>query len=220
MPPHKKTLFRDLGILFLGAALLVLPGRDLRPAFSRGFCAVMNTLVGHVTFGSGGHAEFRPQTTAAAATVSLAGLIPGQSETWDAEVRLTDDTSHASTRFLLNARGLGFIPLVLLFAVVFLMPLERRRAALAGALAGAGLVAIVVGWTSLVLISRFSDPATMAVYQLQPMLKSILDSAVATLVNPPAARFIAPLGLGLSIVAWQMSRQKKLARRHWQNQFD
>jgi hypothetical protein len=220
MPLHRKALLRDLGILLLGAALVVLPGRDLRPAFSRGFCAVMNTLVGHVTFGSGGHVDFRPHSAAAPDTVSLAGFTPAQAETWDAEVRLTDDTSHTSNRFLLNARGLGFIPLVLVFAVVFLMPLERRRAALAGALASAGIIGIVVGWTTLVLVSRFSDPTTMAVYQLRPMLKSILDLAVAILVDPPAARFIAPLGLGLSIVAWQMSRQEKLARRRWQHRFD
>jgi hypothetical protein len=220
MPAHKKTLFRDLAILLLGAALLLLPGRDLRPAFSKGFCAVMNTLVGHVTFGAGGRVEFRPQSPATPAPVALAGLSPLDSGAWDAEVRLSNDATHASTRFLLNARGLGFIPLVLVFAVVFLMPLERRRAALAGALASAGLIGIVVAWTSLVLIARFSDSATMAVYQLQPVFKAILDAAVATLVDPPAARFIAPIGLGLSIVAWQMSRQKKHARRRWQRQFD
>jgi hypothetical protein len=215
MPKHKKTLIRDLCILLFGAALLVLPGSRLRPAFSQGFCAVMNTLVGHVTFGSGGRAQFRPRSA-----VALAAAAPVESETWDAEVLLTNDTSSVSTRFLLNARGLGFIPLVLMFVVVMLVPLERRRALLAGALGSAGLIGIVVGWTSLVLVSTFSNQASMGVYQLEPLFKWMLELAVKTLVNPPAARFIAPLGLGLSIVAWQMSRQKKLARQRWQEQFD
>jgi hypothetical protein len=213
MPSHRRTLIRDLAVLLMGAALLLLPGRGLRPAFSQGFCAVMNGLVGHVTFGTGGHVQFQAKPAAPSASA------PG-AELWDAEVALTDEGTHASTRFLLNARALGFIPLVLMMVLVLVMPLETRRTALAGALGSAAVIGIAVGWTLLLLVSTFSNQASMTVYQLGPMLKSALDLAMRTLVNPPAARFIAPLGLGVSIVAWQLSRQKKTARDNWHELYD
>ena len=221
MPPRKRTVTRDLTILILGAALLLLPGQGLRPAFSQGFCAVMNALVGHFEFGEGGRVWFQPKPQApqpAAATIT---------DAWDAEVLLTSDVTHASTAFLLNARGVGFIPLVLMAALILLTPLERRRVAVAGAVGTAAVVGIVVVWTSLLLIANFSNAAFLNVYQLPPALKSAVDVAVRTLVNPPAARFLAPIGLGLSIVAWQLSRQKKRTLtgrpRHadnWQEIFD
>jgi hypothetical protein len=216
MMQQRSTLVRDLCILVIGAALLVLPDRGLRPAFSQGFCAVMNALVGHVTFGAGGHVEFQPKPPAAALANTAAALPARGGQTFDAEVKLTDDVTHASTRFLLDARGLGFIPLVLMVVAVLVMPLERRRRAVAGALASAALLGIVTAWISLMLVSVFSNQASMAVYQLQPLLKSALDWTIATVVTPLAARLIAPIGLGLSIVAWQLSRQKKLAQRNWQ----
>lgn len=214
--PHTRSLARDLIILSVGAALLLLPGDRLRPAFSQGFCAVMNLLVGHVTFGAGGHVQFQAKTQAVPRAPE-ATAVPGG---WDAEVHLTDEGTHASTVFLLNARGVGFIPLVLMAALIMLTPLDRRRAAVAGAVGSAALVGVVVGWTLLLLISTFSNETSMTVYQLRPLLKSALDLAINTIVIPPVARFVAPLALGVSIVAWQLSRQKRAARAFTDVLFD
>ena len=190
-------LGRGLRALGLGA-LLLLATSGFRSGLTSVAAAWLEASIGQIDFGAQGRVSV---------AIARGKTDPALDQSWDTEIWLSDQQTGLATMFLLNPRRIFFVPLVLLATLVFAAPLPRRRQLIALAVGAAALLAHLLLFTALIVISTFSAEPNMTVYALGPVERTVLDLAMKALVNPPGNRFILPLFLALLVIAWQKAAE-------------
>ncbi len=190
-----------VAILVCGA----LPWPGLRQGFNSVFRGGGNALLAAFTFGKGGHASLAPLDATRNAAAKDSPPIQ-QHVAADTLLALRVDGRVGTVGLGLNLRREVYMPLVLFVAVVLAAPMRAR----------AKFRAVMVG-TPVVLLIAFGCIWCLALYtfafnvrgvlQLDAVGGLVVDLVYRGVLLPPGNRFIAPLAMGLGVVALEFVRQ-------------
>jgi hypothetical protein len=201
---------RRLSVPALSFVLVLLvagpPWPPVRRGFASAYCAVINSLLGSLTFGKGGHIHLSAGDTAPD------GRRPQGEVSTDSTMVMSIVGYRGSAVHGLSARRDGYLPLVVVLAAIAAAPLARRaklRCLLAGALIE---TAVIVASIWLFVVWDFAVGLGVAgIYDLSPFARDGLDLAFRALLLPPGNRFIIPL-LIVTALAWAAAATARAAR--------
>jgi hypothetical protein len=188
-----------LGLLVLGA----WPSTSVELAFSAAYCRCANLVLDQVTFGGRGHAHLN--------ALSSIDRRATDNVTADAVLALSVDHYRGSLPLGISLRRDVYLPLLIVLALIAAVPLPVRQrltclpiAAGVTMVAGIAANALVAAWTFSVELKGIYAPGSTAT--------ALRSFAYSALLLPPGNRFVAPLVLGLGLVAW-VSGVRRLGRR-------
>jgi hypothetical protein len=187
--------------LALFLALMVVgawPRPGAARAFSVIYCPIANLVLGHQTFGRGGHARLLP----------LDDVVrrDGDNVTADTALSLTVAGFTGDLRLGVSLRRDAYLPLLILVALIAASPLPAARRLAALAIGIPIMTALNLAALDLLVVSTFAL-RLKAIYDAGAVARGLLDFAGGALLTPPGNRFIAPLVLGAAIIAWQCTRR-------------
>jgi hypothetical protein len=187
----------------LFAALMLLggwPWPGVARAFSALYCPFGNLIVGHQTFGYGGHARLAP--------LDRIARQASDNVTADASIALTVDGFQGDMRLGVSLRRDAYLPLLIAIALIAAAPLALGRQLRSLAIA----VPLLLLWTAavfqLLVIWTFATQLR-GIYTSSPLQQRLVDLAYGALLAPPGNRFIAPIVLAIGTIAWQARRSDK-----------
>jgi hypothetical protein len=185
-----------LGGTTLALAIGMLPWPRLGEGWSRAFVALANGIVlGHAEFGAGGQAQLR------LARPEQRGK--GENVSTDAVLVLSVKGYQGNIELGMSSRRDGYLPLLVLIAVVVSAPLPWKRRS--GNLAAG--VPVIVGLSLVCLwlgIAAVFAGRVRGVYAPDSWSRATIVLAEQVLLLPPANRFVVPLCLGLLLSFWTL----------------
>jgi len=189
-----------LGIIAVGA----WPSTRIALGFSAGYCALANLVIERVTFGERGHARLDALPTI--------NRRDSDNVTSDTILSLPVDGYRGTIPLGISLRRDVYLPLLIVAALIVAFPLRVRQRltclALAGLVtlaAGTAANALVVAWTFSVELKGIYPTGTGAT--------AIRNFAYGALLLPPGNRFVAPLALGVGLIAWVLRPRRALRGR-------
>ncbi len=201
---HSKPMRTDAVTLRFAAALaLVITALLFWPVLERPTAASFRSVVGAAlepwTFGKGGHVVLIPAAHPHA-TVSAAA-------SWDTQLELHIDGVEQRHRVALNPRRLCFLPGLLCSAVIVASPVSWRRKGLCIALSTITVMLLAIANVWMIAAWLFARVPGL-IYDPSAWQRTMLDFGYEALVTSLATKFIAPVGVTIAIVMWQVAAER------------
>jgi hypothetical protein len=193
-----RRIAASLGLFLALMAVGAWPWEPVPHAFSARYCPVANLVLGHQTFGRGGHARLLP----------LERIVrqEGDNVTADTALSLTVAGFEGDLQMGMSLRRDAYLPLLILVALIVAAPLPAVGRLKALSIGVPIMTALNLAALELLVVWTFAL-RLKGIYDLGGAARRLLDFAYGALLTPPGNRFIAPLALGAAIVAWQRARR-------------
>ena len=175
-PPHKRIAGFVIRFLLVYTAL-VLPWPGIEAAYRAFFCSLGSTAFAAVGAGS---VRFVPD--------------PQPRSDYDTLLVMTNlDAPRSVGQMNQSSRRVGYLPTVVLIALVMATPIPWRRRWRALAMGLLMVTAFVVLRMSLPIIRDFSNPNPLQVFHPGPIGRWLLGFASPALLQAPASQFVGPI---------------------------
>lgn len=192
LPPNR--LGRFFLILLLCYAALMAPWPGLQRGYAYLFREVGNVVFARFWFTPDGSVRFRDLEA-----IKPGDLPPGAPSidatvTFDTVMELRSQRAPGKIGFLrTSSRYLGYVPTVVLLALILATPLRRRRkgaALIAGALLIHAFIALRLTLT--LLAGGFAASKEYALFHPSPLMRTALTKVESVLSDNPTVSFVVP----------------------------